>query len=71
MQDFSKATTADVPTIAAKIRALRLLQKQAGMQTLRTQNTILRALSPEILTAVAEELAKDSALVKSLAGEGR
>lgn len=62
------AKLADVPTIVSKIRALRLLGKQSGMQTLKTQNAILRALSPEVLTAVAEELAKDAKVPSALTG---
>jgi hypothetical protein len=42
-----------------QIRALRKLTRETGTHTTLTQNNILRALTPEVLTAVALELAKD------------
>lgn len=47
-----------VQDAVSKINALRKLTRDSGCITKNTQSAILRALSPDELTAVAEILAK-------------
>ena len=42
-----------------QVRALRRLTRENGVRTTLTQNNILQTLPPDVLAAVAVELAKD------------
>ncbi len=54
------APTAEVEDAVSKIHALRKLTRETGCITRRTQSMILGTLKPDVLTAVAEILAKQS-----------
>ena len=67
MKDYSKATLQDVAEIVETVRALRTLHAESHVQTKRTQSQILRQLPPDVLVAVARELAPS--LTAVLSGE--
>jgi len=54
------ALSSKVQEAVSKINALRKLSRESGLITKRAQSMILRALSDDEMTAVAEILAKES-----------
>ena len=58
LQTIRIAPSSEVEDAVSKINALRKLTKETGCITKRTQSLILGALTPDVLTAVAEILAK-------------
>lgn len=57
MSETRIAQTSDIQEAVSKINALRKLTRASGCITTRTQSKILQALTPDVLTAVAEILA--------------
>ncbi len=60
MMQSRMALSSNVQEAVSKINALRKLSRESGLITKRAQSMILRALSDDEMTAVAEILAEES-----------